>query len=500
MSCHSSMIGAEFSREEIAAAAAQGRLLSMEIEFSLRCNFLCQYCYVGRDINSNTQLTPEESRDVILQARELGARKIVILGGEPMIYPNIREMLTFIRGNGLAVELFTNGTNVTPETARFLYDTGVQVVLKMNSFDESIQDELAGVKGAHRIIKAAFKNLRDAGFPSEGHFMAVSTIICAQNLPEITRMWKWLRDQAIVPYFEIMTPQGNAVHNNKLDVDIRTLHKLFVELAEIDRSSYGYNWEPQPPLVASWCLRHQFSCLVNACGYVMPCVGITIPIGNIRERKLADILKDSEVISDLRAYKDCIRGPCKTCEKFAGCYGCRGAAYQLTGDYLASDPLCWRNADRADDIMKLPVSVDDIIPHRPPMRVVDRIISVGERVAVVESTIREDLIFVNEDGTVARELYMELIAQAAAAMDGFRKARRNGNIDGLLIGARDVEVLATAKIGDTLSIRVFKATRYGDFGIIEGKISRGGELLASGEIKVWNGTAPAKESKTLKPV
>lgn len=487
------MISAEFTREEIADAAANGRLLSMEIEFSLRCNYRCQYCYVGQDLNGNVELSEEEAHNVILQAKALGARKIVILGGEPMIYPKIKDMLTFIRENDLAVELFTNGTNITPEMARFLYDTGIQVVLKMNSFEEAIQDKLAGAKGAFKIIQAAFKNLRDAGFPSEGHFMAVSTVICAQNLHEITSMWKWLRDQTIIPYFEIMTPQGNATSNNSLEVDLPTLQTVFNQLAEIDRTRYGYDWEPQPPLVASWCLRHQFSCLVNAYGYVMPCVGITIPIGNIRERTLAEILHDSEVIGDLRAYKDCIRGPCATCEKSAKCYGCRGAAYQMTGDYLASDPLCWRNTGRAGEIMKLPAPVDGMIPHQGAMKVVDRIISVGERVAVVESTIRQDLLFVNEDGTVAHELYIELIAQAAAAMNGFRTAHKNGRIDGFLIGARNVDVLATAKVGDTLSIHVFKATRFGDFGIIEGKIFRDKELLARGEIKIWNGTTPAPE-------
>lgn len=37
-----------------------------------------------------------------------------------------------------------------------------------------------------------------------------------------------------------------------------------------------------------------------------------------------------------------IKGPCNSCDMTDGCYGCRGAAYQLTGDYLASDPLCRR--------------------------------------------------------------------------------------------------------------------------------------------------------------
>jgi len=492
------MIGAEFSRTDIAETARQGRLLSMEIEFNLSCNYRCQYCYVGQNnTNGNKELSEQEIRDVILQAKELGARKIVILGGEPMIYPRIREMLTFIREQGLTAELFTNGTNITPDMARLLHDLGVQVVLKMNSFEESIQDELAGLKGAYKIIQTAFKNLRDAGFPSEGHFMAVNTIICSKNLHEIVRMWKWLRDQKIVPYFEIMTPQGNAVRNKHLEVDLPALKDIFNQLAEIDRTQYGEKWDPQPPLVGSRCLRHQFSCLVNSYGYVMPCVGVTLPVGNIRNHKLADILRDSEVVKDLRSYQDTIRGPCAECENAAICYGCRGAAYQMTGDYLASDPLCWKNADKQDEIMTLPAPVDGMIPHDGPMQLVDRIVSVGERVATIETVIHQDSPFLEEDGTLSGEIYIELIAQAAAAMNGFRTAHQNGDIRGFLTGARNVNIIARAKAGDTLSISVFKANRYGDFGIIEGKIFRGQEQLASGEIKVWHNTTKAAVSEPV---
>lgn len=75
----------------------------------------------------------------------------------------------------------------------------------------------------------------------------------------------------------------------------------------------------------------------------MPCVGVTIALENIRNQRLADILKNSEVVRNLKNYREMIKGACGSCEKSSECYGCRGAAYQLTGDYLASDPTCWRH-------------------------------------------------------------------------------------------------------------------------------------------------------------
>ena len=158
-------------------------------------------------------------------------------------------------------------------------------------------------------------------------------------------MWQWLREENIEPYFEVITPQANALENSWLGVEPQELKELFGKLSAIDQEKFNRNWEPQPPLVGNKCMRHQVSCVVTAVGDVMPCVGVTIALDNIRHNKLAHILKNSEVINNLKNYRTMIKGECRSCEKAAECYGCRGAAYQLTGDYLASDPTCWRNSE-----------------------------------------------------------------------------------------------------------------------------------------------------------
>lgn len=335
----------EFTETEIKEAVAAGRLLSMEIEFSRICNFRCSYCYVPSQVKRTNELSREEIKDVILQAKNLGARKIIILGGEPSIYPHLVEMILFLSREGLEIEMFTNGSGIDQKLAEVLAREKVRVVLKMNSRDAALQDRLAGVEGAAKIITRAFNTLKSAGYPSHDQFLAISTIICQQNLAELPAMWEWLRSEEIEPYFEIITPQEHASENTWLAVDACALKNLFTGLAAIDREKFARNWEPQPPLVGNKCMRHQVSCVVTATGDVMPCVGVTIPLDNIRNNRLADILKNSEVVNNLKNYRQMIKGACKSCDKADECYGCRGAAFQLTGDYLASDPTCWRNAE-----------------------------------------------------------------------------------------------------------------------------------------------------------
>jgi radical SAM protein with 4Fe4S-binding SPASM domain len=490
--CQSRIYGAEYSQQEIAEAVREGRLLSMEMEFNKSCNFRCLYCYAGDNTVHRNEMSKHEFLDLINQARELGARKIIVLGGEPMLYPPIVEMIQYIRGLGMDVELFTNGTNMTREMARTMYDLGVRVVLKMNTFEEKIQDMLSGRKGAHVQIHEAFNNLKLAGYPSADRFMGISTVICQQNIDELPKMWEWLRDQGIAPYFEMITPQGGAKEHNMLEVDSRQIEELFHRISRIDRKKYGHTWDPKPPLVGGECLRHQFSCAVNSEGIVQPCVGVTIPIGNVRKQRLKDILQESEVVQDLKNYSETIKGPCGECERLSECYGCRGAAYQMTGDYLASDPLCWKNLDKRDDIMFLPVDAGQLVPHKQPMLLIDRLLEVQERASLSEMIVREDMIFVGKDGKLDDASYPEIMSQALAAHEGFRKiGSRNPQKEGFLLGIKNLEITGSASVGDTLRISVFKVAKYGDFGILRGEVRNGKTLIAGGEVKVWQDDSKA---------
>ncbi len=484
MACHT-FDDPDFSIEQIRKAAEENRLLSMEIEFSEICNFRCPYCYLDIE-GDKKEMTREESKNTILQARDLGARKIIILGGEPMIYPGIMEMVAFIRENGMGVEIFSNGTNITAENARRLAEFNAKVVLKLNSRDPEIQNNMCGRKDANEIIVAALANLKAAGYGDGGKPMAISSVICRENFDEIPVLWTWIREQQIEPYFEMITPQGAATENEWLHVDSKQVEQLFEQLAEIDRTQHGRDWKPQPPLAGDSCMRHQFSLYVNARGDVMPCVGIDLVVGNVLKNPLADIIKDSEVLQDLRGFRKHLKGPCAICDEVEHCYGCRGAAYQITGDYLASDPMCWHNVGREHEIDHLPLPVDEYVPHRSPVKVVDILRTVGEREAVVESFIGEDCVFVDEHGRLEPAAFVEVIAQSSAAHNGFRTRHLDEPMEGYLLGVKNLEILGDAFVGDRLDTTVYKEAKLGDFGIIRGSVMKGDQCVARGEIKVYH--------------
>jgi radical SAM protein with 4Fe4S-binding SPASM domain len=343
------LLNLEFTEEEIQAAVRDGRLLSLELETSRECNLRCVYCYSDAGIARPGELSFEELSQVVDQARDLGARKIIVLGGgEPLLYDRLFDLLAYIRGRELSASVFTNGTLVTREVARRLFELKIGVVTKRNSARRELQDLLAGVSGAADLMRRGLANLREAGYPTQDAPLGIATIACRQNLEEIPALWVEARDAGITPYVEAPTPQGRAREIENLHVSPGELKELFEKLAEIDATRYGTFWEPHPPIAGMSCRRHFYSCTVDSSGFVLPCVGVDEPVGNVREKPLEEILRTSPVIQAMRGMEEHIKGACATCHLRSICYGCRGAAYQLTGDVLAADPHCWLNPENSE--------------------------------------------------------------------------------------------------------------------------------------------------------
>lgn len=338
--------GLDFTAKEIADCLERNGLLSLELEFSKACNLRCIYCYANAGEPMPNEMTLHEIKNVIDQAAELGAKKIILLGGgEPLMYKELKSVVEYINDKGLRQSIFTNGMLVTRKLAGFLFENGVSVIVKHNSNIPEVQDSLAGVKGAYNKIKQGFKYLLDAGYPN-GSVLGIQTVICRQNIKEIPDMWIWARERGIVPYFEIITNQGRAKEHKELHVSNEEIKEVFGKLQHIDETRFGYMWSSHPTIASFTCKRHLYSCLVNSQSYIQPCTGIDIPVGNLRQEKLKDILKKSSVIQKLRNIYANIQGECKECEFAFDCYGCRGNAYQLTGNFLAPDPACWLNKKR----------------------------------------------------------------------------------------------------------------------------------------------------------
>jgi hypothetical protein len=99
---------------------------SLEIEPTNLCNLRCVTCPCANSTYARGYMDMDLFRKIISEAAEIGVKRIhLFLRGEPTLHPHIFEMVAFIKANGLAVHLTTNGMTLTPERGAELLRSGV---------------------------------------------------------------------------------------------------------------------------------------------------------------------------------------------------------------------------------------------------------------------------------------------------------------------------------------------------------------------------------------
>ena len=102
-----------------------------------RCNLSCTYCNEYDSISKPVP-TAEMLRRIELLAA-LGTATVTISGGEPLLHPNLDEMIRRIRALGMLAQLITNGYLLTPERIERLNQAGLDHL--QISIDNVMPDE-----------------------------------------------------------------------------------------------------------------------------------------------------------------------------------------------------------------------------------------------------------------------------------------------------------------------------------------------------------------------
>jgi radical SAM protein with 4Fe4S-binding SPASM domain len=333
-------------------------LQRISIEISRVCNLRCTYCYADAGEHRQGGLSDSELRFIIQEAVQIGAAAVSIVGGgEPTLRSSLlvdgESCIDFANGLGCYCCLYTNGTLIDERAAEWLAARDVSVVGKLNSLKQDVQDQLAGVAGSASLMRRGIDALLKAGLadgrPSR---LGLETIICRQNYDEMPQIWRFMRQRNIVPEVEIPTVHGRARANEpqlcfNQDEAPDKYRELFDELLSIDREEFGCDWTPRPPFAALSCRLYYTNCYINDRGGVQPCAGVDRPygvlqVGSTKETgtTLAQVVA-GEPFQKLRRVHEHLKPPCQGCEWLPECYGCRGAAFNFTGDLFAGDPVCW---------------------------------------------------------------------------------------------------------------------------------------------------------------
>jgi len=121
-------------------------------------------------------------------------------------------------------------------------------------------------------------------------------------------------------------------------------------------------------------------------------------------------------------------------------------------------------------------SVEDLIPHRAPWLLVDRVIEAGEGRVRAEKTVTADDPLV-ADG-LPELLLVEALAQAAACVRG----SEHGQHRGFLVAASRFEFSRRVRAGETLTLRAERTATLGALHRFSAEAAVGEERICRGEL------------------
>jgi MoaA/NifB/PqqE/SkfB family radical SAM enzyme len=104
-----------------------------------RCNLSCAYCNEYDDFSKPVPLEVMRHRIDLLGRLKTGV--ITLSGGEPLLHPELDQIIRFIRDTGALAGLITNGYFLMPERIEQLNEAGLDYL--QISIDNAIPDEVS---------------------------------------------------------------------------------------------------------------------------------------------------------------------------------------------------------------------------------------------------------------------------------------------------------------------------------------------------------------------
>ncbi|VBB06235.1 radical sam [Lucifera butyrica] len=312
------------------------------------CNIRCIHCYRNAGTERSDELNTDEGKKLISEIARAGFKILILSGGEPLLRPDIYELVRHARSAGIRPVLGTNGILITPEVAGKLKEAGLAVAgISLDSKTPERHDWFRQSQGAWEATMRGIKACRDAGLPFQIHTTAMNW-----NEPEITDV----TDLAVAAgaiahhiFFLVPTGRGKDIEETTLKTEQyeSLLTRIMAKQSEVPLEIKP-TCAPQfmriakqhavPLRFTKGCLAGTAYCVVIPNGDVHPCPYLPLKVGNVRESAFDTIWQESDLFHQLRT--EPLKGGCGKCGYDDICGGCRARAYYYYGDYMAEEPWC----------------------------------------------------------------------------------------------------------------------------------------------------------------
>ena len=336
------------------------RLIAWEVTRS--CNLACKHCRAEAHPEPyEGELSTAEALALIETFPRVGRPIVIFTGGDPMMRPDVYDLVAATRARGLVCAFSPNGTLVTRENARRLKDAGVErCSISIDGPDAASHDAFRGVPGAFEASLRGIGHLRDAGLPFQ-----INTTVTRSNLGNFRDIFKLCgRLGAVAWHIFLLVPMGRAAgltgqvitadeyedvlrwfydFRKGTEMHLKATcapHYYRIMRQRAREEGLGVTLENfGMDAVTRGCLGGTGFCFISHVGQVQPCGYLELDCGNVRKTPFPEIWRKSVYFREFRD-KRCYKGKCGVCEYHNVCGGCRARAYSMNGDPLGEEPLC----------------------------------------------------------------------------------------------------------------------------------------------------------------
>jgi pyrroloquinoline quinone biosynthesis protein E len=139
-----------------------------------------------------SELITEQWLSIISQLAELGCRRVTLIGGEPLVRPDVSELIYHVKKEGMSCLLATNGILV-PKRIDDLKDLSA-LVLSLDSAGPA-NDEVRG-EGVFEAAKEAIRAAKNAGIP-----IKINSVLSVHTAPGLESFLEFLesKDLSVKP-------------------------------------------------------------------------------------------------------------------------------------------------------------------------------------------------------------------------------------------------------------------------------------------------------------
>lgn len=337
-----------------------------------RCNLRCVHCYSqSHNETYEGELTHEQGVSLIEDLAGFGVPVLLFSGGEPMMRPDLFELIRLARDRGMRAVISTNGTLINRDAAVRLKDFGLSYVgISLDGLEDT-NDRFRGVKGAFKKALSGIRSCQEAGIK-----VGLRFTINKLNVDDVPGIFK-LIEQENIPrvcfYHLVYAGRGTKLVQDELShaqsratVDFimdetRRLHDkgMAVEVLTVDNHCDGpylymrmLREDPEKAAKVMELLKMNGG---NSTGQGIGCVswdGTVHPdqfwrhhsCGNVTQTPFSRIWGEPSdpLLARLRDRKPLLKGRCGKCRWLDICNGnFRVRAEAITGDIWGEEPACY---------------------------------------------------------------------------------------------------------------------------------------------------------------